>query len=140
MRRIGRVLPLLVAAVCVCAPAANAADRAKGDTKLFAPVGSPGAPAPVVIAPDGTVYTATLNAEGGDTGAPSKVFAYSSDGKLKREYVIKGQNLSKQHGLTGMAMDAAGFLYVGSLQPAAVLRIDPQTGEQTTYATYRDVP
>src|SRR3954464_8018751 len=107
MSRSHSILTLLVAAVCACAPTATAADRAKGDVKLFAPVGSPGAPAPVVIAPDGTVYTGTLNAEGGDTGAPSKVFAYSADGKLKREYVIKGQDLSKQHGLTGMAMDAA---------------------------------
>src|SRR4051794_21963276 len=114
MRRIGRVLPLLVAAVCVCAPPAQAADRTKGDTKLFAPVGSPGAPAPVVIAPDGTVYTATLNAEGGDTAAPSKIFAFTADGKPKRDYAIEGQPLSAQHGLTGMAMDAAGFLYVGS--------------------------
>src|SRR4051794_4793169 len=140
MRRPGTILPLLVAAVCACAPQAHAADRAKGDTKLFAKVGSPGAPAPVVIAPDGTVYTATLNAEGGDTAAPSKVFAFTPDGKPKREYVIKGQDLSQQHGLTGLAMDAAGYLYVGSLQPAAVLRIDPKTGEQTTYATFRDVP
>src|SRR3954454_2409404 len=133
-------LPLLVAALCACAAPAQAADRAKGDTKLFAAVPAPGAPEPVVIAPDGTVYTATLNAESGDTKAPSKVFAFAPDGKLKRTYDITGQDLSAQHGLTGLAMDADGFLYVGSLAPPEVYRLDPRTGDLSVYATYRDVP
>ena len=141
MRRGAISLATLTAAVfTLAAPAAHAADRAKGDSKLFAPVPSPGSPAPVVIAPDGTIYTATLNAESGDTKAPSKVFAFSPDGKLKREYVVKGQDLAQQHGITGMAMDAEGYLYLGSLAPASVLRLDPKTGEQITYASYRDVP
>lgn len=123
----------------MCAPA-QAADRAKGDVTLFAPVPMPGAPEPVVVAPDGTVYTATLNAESGDTKAPSKVFAFTPDGKLKRTYDISGQDLAAEHGLTGMAMDADGYLYIGSLAPPVVYRLDPRTGEQTTYATLRDVP
>src|SRR3954469_9744840 len=131
MRRPGTILPLLVAAVCACAPQAHAADRAKGDTKLFAKVGSPGAPAPVVVAPDGTVYTATLNAQSGDTAAPSKVFAFAPDGKLKRTYDIKGQDLSTQHGLSGLAMDTDGNLYVGSLAPPMVFKLDPKTGKQS---------
>src|SRR3954464_1134731 len=98
----------------VFAVPAQAADRTKGDSKLFAPVPAPGSPAPVVIARDGTVYTATLNAESGDTAAPSKVFAFTPDGKLMRESEIKGQDLAQQHGITGMAMDAAGYLYLGS--------------------------
>src|SRR4051794_22341345 len=133
-------LPLLVAALCACAAPAQAADRAKGDSKLFASVPMPGAPEPVVIAPDGTVYTATLNAQSGDTSAPSKVFAFTPDGKLKRTYAITGQDLSQQHGLSGLAMDADGFLYVGSLAPPEVYRLDPRTGQQTVYGTYRDVP
>jgi hypothetical protein len=133
-------LATLVAAVCVCAPGASAADRAKGNAQLFAPVPAPGAPEPVVIAPDGTVYTATLNAESGDTKAPSKVFAFTPDGKLKRTYDIAGQDLAQEHGLTGLAMDADGFLYIGSLAPPTVYRLDPRTGQQTTYATLRDVP
>ena len=140
MRRAIWTLATLVTAVCACAPIASAADRAKGDTKLFAPVPMPGAPEPVVIAPDGTVYTATLNAESGDTKAPSKVFAFTADGKLKRTYDIAGQDLAAEHGLTGMAMDADGLLYIGSLAPPAVYRLDPKTGQQTTYATLRDVP
>src|SRR3954454_1644314 len=133
-------LPLLVAALCACAAPAQAEDRAKGDSKLFASVPMPGAPEPVVIAPNGPVYTATLNAQSGDTKAPSKVFAFAPDGKLKRTYAITGQDLSQQHGLSGLAMDADGFLYVGSLAPPEVYRLDPRTGQQTVYGTYRDVP
>src|SRR3954471_24115452 len=140
MRRRAMTLATLVAAVCACATTAQAADRAKGNTKLFAPVPAPGAPEPVVTAPDGTVYTATLNAESGDTKAPSKVFAFTPDGKLKRTYDITGQDLSAQHGISGMAMDADGYLYVGSLAPPTIYRLDPHTGRQTTYATLRDVP
>src|SRR4051794_22852719 len=138
MRRAAWTLALFVAAVCVCAAPAQA--RTKDDVLKFATVPSPGSPEPVVVAPDGTVYTATLNAESGDTKAPSKVFAFDQFGKLKRTYDIKGQDLSQEHGLTGLAMDAAGYLYVGSLAPPVVYRLDPKTGEQTTYATYRDVP
>src|SRR3954466_16038813 len=124
MRRQAMTLAILAATVCACAPITNAAERSKGDTKLFAPVPSPGAPEPVVIAPDGTVYTATLNAQSGDTSAPSKVFAFTPGGKLKRTYAILGQPLSQQHGVTGMAMDAAGYLYIGSLAPPVVYRLD----------------
>lgn len=141
MRRNAMTLAALVAAVTACTTPAQAADqRAKGDTKLFAPVPAPGAPEPVVIGPDGTVYTATLNAESGDTKAPSKVFAFSPDGKLKRSYDITGQDLGAQHGLTGMAMDADGKLYIGSLAPPEVIKLDPRSGAQSVYATYRDVP
>src|SRR4051812_5886758 len=140
MRRTVWIIALLVTAAIACAMPAQAADRAKGNAELFAPVPAPGAPEPVVVGPDGTVYTATLNAESGDTKAPSKVFAFTPDGKLERTYDIKGQDLSQEHGLTGMAMDAAGYLYVGSLAPPVVYRLDPKTGEPTTDATHRDVP
>src|SRR4051812_37217845 len=140
MRRNASTLALLVTPVCACSAPAHAADRTKGSAQLFAPVPAPGAPEPVVIGPDGTVYTATLNAESGDTKASSKVFAFTPDGKLKRTYDIKGQDLNAEHGLSGMAMDADGFLYIGSLAPPGIYRLYPRTGEQTTYATLRDVP
>jgi sugar lactone lactonase YvrE len=124
----------------VTVPAAFAAARTKGDVKLFATVPAPGAPAAVVIAPNGTVYTATLNAETGDTKAPSKVFAFTPDGKLKRTYDIQGQDLSQPHGITGLAMDADGMLYAASIAPPMVFKLDPSTGKQSVYATLRDVP
>src|SRR3954452_17995162 len=140
MRRGAMTLATLVAAVCACATTAQAADRPKGDTKLFAAVPAPGAREPAGGAPDGTVYTATLNAESGDTKGPRKGFAFAPDGKLERTYDIAGQDLNAEHGLTGMAMDADGALYIGSLAPPVVYKLDPVTGRQTTYATLRDVP
>src|SRR5947208_13000554 len=86
--RRGIVLLTFIAAVCASAATAPAADRPKGDVKLFAAVPMPGAPEPVVIAPDGTVYTATLNAQSGATSAPSKASAFSPDGKQNRSYDI----------------------------------------------------
>src|ERR687885_706648 len=78
---------------------------------VFARVPKPGGPEGVAVAADGRVYVATLNGEGGQKGAPSKVFAYSPKGKLLRSYRIHGQDLdARDHGLTGIAFDAAGRL------------------------------
>src|SRR4051794_27363730 len=113
MRRAALILTLLVAAISVAAASAPAETAPKGSLTRFATVPHPGSPEPVLIAPDNSVWTATLNAESGDTAAPSKVFHFDAQGKLLREYQIKGQDLSQEHGLTGMAMDAEGRIYVG---------------------------
>jgi streptogramin lyase len=140
IRRKALILALLVAVVTIPATTAQTADQPKGAITRFATVPSPGSPEPVLIAPDGSVFTATLNAESGDTDAPSKVFHFDKSGKLLREYTIKGQDLSKEHGLTGMAMDDQGRLYIGNLAPPSVIRLDPKTGEESVYAQLRDVP
>ena len=93
------------------------------------------------MARDGTVYVGTNQQERGDSAAPSKVFAYSSQGELIREYVIEGQDLDEPHGIQGLAIDADGLLY--ALDRAAhprVLILDPETGSQRDYAHFRDVP
>jgi sugar lactone lactonase YvrE len=95
----------------------------------------------VAVAPDGTIYAGTDNADtNGDPKAPSKVFAYSTDCKLLRSYQITGQDLQHSHALTGMVMDAEGRLYILDIAPPRVLRLDPRTGRQEVYATLRDVP
>src|SRR5438046_1796798 len=134
------LLAVLVAAVSIAATAPPAATETKGTLHLFARVPDTGSPEPVLIAPDGSVYTATLNAESGDTSAPSKVFHFSADGKLIGQWTIQGQDMSQEHGLTGMAMDAEGRLYVGNIAPPSVIRLDPKTGEQSVYAQLRDAP
>jgi sugar lactone lactonase YvrE len=140
MRRAALILTLLVAAFSIAATTAPAADPAKGGLTRFATVPDPGSPEPVLIAPDDSVYTATLNAESGDTSAPSKVFHFDQFGKLIQQWTINGQDLSQEHGLTGMAMDAEGRLYIGSIAPPEVVRLDPKTGDQSVYAQLRDVP
>ena len=139
-----RFRPWLAAAalaICACvACAAPAAARQKWNTRVFAHVPSPGYPGLSLVAPDRTVYVGTFtNAAGTDTG-PSKVFAYRPHGKLKRTYVIKGQTPGAAHGVQVAAIDARGRLYLLDQNPARVLILNPRTGKQRTFATFRDVP
>jgi DNA-binding beta-propeller fold protein YncE len=137
-----------VAAACgllACAAAAPAAPaRPLYDVQVFARVPSPGSPEPVVVAPDRTVYVGTNQAGKGsdaDAAAPSRVFAFSPAGKLLRSYVLKGQPLGQDHGIQGIAQDGDGLLYLldRSADPRVVV-LDPVTGAQRRYASFRDVP
>ena len=123
------------------APAAAQDGREPLDIRLFTRVGDPGQPEAIAVAREGTVYVGTNQQQRGDTDAPSKVFAYSPQGELIREYVIEGQDLDEPHGIQGLAIDADGLLY--ALDRAAhprVLILDPKTGSQRDYAHFRDVP
>ncbi len=101
-------------------------------------------PDPIAVSADGaTIYTGSFTTALSVLADrpppnlnPSRVYALdATSGALKRTYAIAGQTLDKGHGLTGIALDAAGRLYVTDVNPARVLRIDPATGAQTTYAT-----
>ena len=140
-----RVLRRRAAAVVALAAAAflalgsPAAARNKFDTQLLAHVGSPGYPGLSLVGPDRTIYVGTFtNAMGSDTG-PSKVFAYSPTGQLLRTYTIMGQTPGAAHGVQVAARDAHGLLYLLDQNPPRVLTLDPRTGAQATYGTFRDV-
>lgn len=136
-----RRLPVLalIAAVFVL-PATPAGARERFDIKVLAHVPAPGYPALSVVAPNRTIYVGTFtNAAGNDTG-PSKVFAYSPDGHLDREFTIEGQETGVSNGVQVAAIDAQNRLYLLDQHPARVLILDPATGKQTTYATFKDVP
>ena len=110
------------------------------DIQTFAEVPHPGHPEGVTVADDGTVYTATQqHILELPTHGPSKVFAYTPDGELIREYVIKGQDTSKGTGIVGMVQDADGILYMLDRYPRRVIALDPETGEQWDYATFHQV-
>lgn len=143
MRRAIAVAGTACAALALTAPAAPAA-RALYDIRVFAHVPSPGSPEPIVVAGDRTVYVGTNQFGKGsdaDAGAPSRVFAFSPAGKLLRSYVLKGQPLDQDHGIQGLARDGDGLLYVldRSADPRVVV-LDPVTGVQRRYASFRDVP
>src|SRR2546421_1328270 len=126
-----------VALALALAPSAGARNRF--DTRVLAHVGDPGYPALSLVAPDRTIYVGTFtNAAGTDTG-PSKVFAYSAKGKLLRTYVIKGQKPGSAHGVQVAAIDRLGRLYLLDQNPSRVLRLNPRTGAQSTYGSFRDV-
>jgi sugar lactone lactonase YvrE len=129
----------VVLAVLGALPAAAQA-RDKFDVRVLAHVPPPGYPALSLVAPDRTIYVGTFTDAGGNNTAPSKVFAFLPGGQLKREYTIEGQTPGEVHGVQVAAIDAKGRLYLLDQHPSRVLRLDPATGKQTTYATFADVP
>jgi sugar lactone lactonase YvrE len=113
------------------------------DVRLFARVPDPGAPEGIAIDSAGTVFVGTSPKEGGPLGRrrPSKVFAYSPDGTLVREYPIGGQDLDEPfYGLVGMAFAGRDLLYALDAHPPRVIRLNPRNGRQSDYATFSDVP
>jgi sugar lactone lactonase YvrE len=139
-RRLGLVASIL-AAVLLTAAAAPALGREPLDIDVFARIGPPGQPEPIAIGPDGRVYVGTNQLGRGDADAPSKIFAFSGEGELLREYELQGQPLDEDHGIQGLLFDGDGLLYVldRSADPRVVI-LDPVTGEQRRYASFRDVP
>ena len=139
MRRAALLVAALAALVAAVAPAAAGA-RAKYDVRLLAKVPLPGQPALALVAPDRTIYVGTFTNSAGTANGPSKVFAYTPAGKLKRTYVVKGQDANADNGVQVAAIDAKGALYLLDQHPARVVKLNPRTGRQSTYATFKDVP
>jgi sugar lactone lactonase YvrE len=144
MRATPALLALLLA-VAAALPAVAEGRRAQLDTRVFARVGPPGYPEPVAIGPDGLVYVGTNRASVGPAAvadAPSQVLVYDQRGRLVRREVIRGQSLTREHGIQGLAFDGSGLLYAldRSAARSRVIVIDPGTGKQRDYATFADVP
>jgi sugar lactone lactonase YvrE len=133
------LIVLVLASMGAAAVPGAAADREFGDVEVFARVGAPGQPEGIVVGPDGSVYVSTNNRGKGDAEAASRIFRYRPDGTLDREYVVEGQ-ADGLHGVLGLAFDGDARLYALDYAPARVLRIDPGSGEQETYATIPDLP
>lgn len=138
-RRIGLGLAALLALLVAVSSTASA--REPLDIQVFARIGAPGQPEPVAIGPDGRVYVGTNQLGHGDTDAPSRIFAFSPGGELLRDYVLEGQPLDQSHGIQGLVFDRDGLLYAldRSADPRVVV-LNPATGEQRRYASFRDVP
>jgi sugar lactone lactonase YvrE len=114
----------------------------------FAPGGSPGHPDPIAASADGsTLYVGTFTTalsvladRPPPSLDPSKVYAISTaTGAITKSWTIAGQRNAEAHGLTGIALDSAGRLYITDVNPARVIRLDPATGAQSTYATIPDL-
>jgi hypothetical protein len=134
-----RWIAALLAAAMVAVPApAQASDRERWDTKVFARVGHPGYPALPHVRGD-RVYEGTYTNPRGDS-TPSVVREYTADGLQLRSWEIEGQDLAAEHGIQVTAHTADGRLVLNDRTPARTLLLDTATGEQTTYATYADLP
>ena len=130
---------LLIALLATVVPAAAGAQRPRWDTRTLATVPPPGFPARAYVAPNGRIYEGTYDNPAGDT-VPSRVFEYLADGTLLRSWTVQGQDLSQAHGIQVATSDAQGRLVLLDKAPARVVKLDPRTGAQTTYATFADLP
>jgi sugar lactone lactonase YvrE len=134
-----RMTALGACLIGVLALTANA--QASVQVRVFAHVPAPGYPADALVAADGTVYAGSFKSftTPADTG-PSKVFAFSPAGALERTYTITGQTPGAAHGVQVAATDRAGTLYLLDQSPPRVLKLDPRTGAQSSWATFSTVP
>jgi sugar lactone lactonase YvrE len=106
--------------------------------RVLALVPSPYFPAlPHVMA--GHVYEGTYDNPSGD-GQPSKVFEFSASGSPLRSWTVKGQDLSKPHGVQVAANDAGRRLLLLDKTSGRIIRLDPRTGSQTLYSRVPDLP
>jgi sugar lactone lactonase YvrE len=68
------------------------------------------------------------------------VFEFNPDtGALQHSFVIPGQDLVAEHGIQAATSDAAGRLVLLDRTPARALILDPDTGEFSTYSTFRNL-
>lgn len=95
--------------------------------ELEAPMGG-------VAAGGGTVYVGT------DGTAASRVLVYSATGHRLRDITIEGQPDSHTRGITALSLAQDGALIAVDAATARVLRIDPETGRQSSVATVVDLP
>lgn len=118
------------------APAvANAQERARFDTRVFALIPRPGFPANAYAAPNGHVYEGTYEDPNG-SALPSRVLEYSPGGTLLRSVTIRGQDLGAAHGVQATTSDGAGRVVVLDTAPPRAIKVDMATDEQTGYADF----
>jgi sugar lactone lactonase YvrE len=142
-------LAVIAAVLTVSGPARGSVQRidsarSPGDTRVFAPVPSPGHPEGIAIR-DGVVYVGTHTSAYGNAGheRSSRIFRYDQrSGHLIGEVRIEGQDFGTVHGLTGMSFGPDGRLYVLDRSPPRLLALDFRMSPpvQTTYATFPDLP
>lgn len=111
-----------------------------GTTTRFAAVPDPGAPAGIAVGPDGTVYVATGNAITRGGAGAGVVMSFDPTGKPGRVWTIDGMAATRSVGLTDVAVDAEGTVWVLDASTARVLRIDPGAAKPTVVATVPNRP
>lgn len=143
VRRLAAV-PIALAVLAAVPAGSSAAER---EISVFARIPeSPGLPEGIATGPDGDVFVGTNpggNTPGQTSGVPSKIYRYTAGGSFVRDYTIQGQETARAllpaYGLQQLAFDGDGMLYALDKAPPRVLKIDPATGRQSTYATFADV-
>lgn len=133
-----RLFLLVVSLSCVLSslPARGEECRpppAPGTVELVGRVPAPGFPEGVAVW-GSHAYVASPATFGTAGMGPSRIFVYHlRTGRLEREIVIQGQDLSQEHALSELAFDRQGRLYVIETQQG-VLRMDRRGRRQEVYA------
>ena len=134
------MLALALALGVIAGPiAAQAAQRPVGDIEVFATLPYPGHPGGLAVT-GRTLYVDTSNA-GFDRlfDASDEIWTYNLDsgeplaGRINPIQVFRAASVQTM-GLLGMALDAAGRIYVADMN-GRIDRVDPRTGAQEVYGT-----
>lgn len=128
----------LLGAAGLFATASAASTPTRGHVRVIAVIPRPGYPALPHVVGD-RIFEGTYDNPFGDT-TPSRVFEYSSTGKLLRTFIVQGQDVHKAHGVQVAANDARGRLLLLDKTSGRIIRLDPRTGKQTLYARVPDLP
>lgn len=112
-----------------------------GTVATFARIGAPGAPSGIAFAPNGTIYVTTDNGTArGVARTPSRVMAFSPNGRTAATVTIDGQPSDHATGLAAAALDPHhGHLAVVDSSTARVISVDFTTGNQTVLAAVPDL-
>jgi len=138
MRRVPAITAALACALLALAPAAGAQGRARFNTQLVAKVPPPGFPALAYVHPNTRVYVGSYVNPQGDTRR-SRVFEYDGN-TLLRSFVVRGQDLSREHGVQVATSDSRGRLLLLDRNPARALKLNRSTGAFAHYAGFADLP
>ncbi len=124
---------LVAAGVSLTPCSAAAATRPLGDTRVLAPIPTPGFPEGIAVR-GSRAYVSTQSRSGTAGLGPSAIVAFNArTGTLVRTYEIQGETLALDHSLTNVAFDRQHRLYVLSNQ-LGLLRLDVTSGAQEVYA------
>ena len=121
----------------IAPPATGGDDRPLGEQSLLAEVPDPGAPDDIAVGPDGTVYVVSDDDLVG--GGPSALWAFSSTGDLLQTWTAPDQPSTRTRGLTGVAVDPDGTVWVTDAATARLLRLDRAEGALVPVAEVDDI-
>lgn len=117
-------------------PTATGSERPLGDLALLTTVAEPGSLDGVAVGPDGTVYVVSDDA--GDEA--SMLWAFTETGKPVDSWAAPGQPKGRTRGLTGVAVDPDGTVWVVDASTASLLRLDRTAGELVPVVEVDDIP
>lgn len=117
-------------------PASSDRVRPIGDLAVLAQVPEPGSPDGVAVGPDGTIWAVSDDAGAG----ASALWAFSPSGAHVGSWRTPAQPAGRSRGLTGVAVDRAGTVWVTDASSGRVLKLDAEAGALVPVVAAVDIP